>query len=154
MSRICRTWQIRPKRTSTSLVEAQGQKKTDHGTYHGQAPWPTKQRGFQASGRAGTPRLLNSSSKKINSAAPLKITKTCGSKTPKSLFKVLQRRTGHPRTSVLSFAVTLVHVGRYMVKYNRGLLPPTRSQPRLGLVARCGDLTLLTPTPRLEKAAQ
>ena len=39
------------------------------------------------------------------------------------------------RASVISFAVTLFRVGSALDKRNRGFLPPTRSQPRLGLVA-------------------
>ena len=40
----------------------------------------------------------------------------------------------HPRAPVLSCAVTLFRVGSDVIKTNRGFLPPTRSQPRLGLV--------------------
>ena len=43
---------------------------------------------------------------------------------------------GHPRTSVLSFAVTLVRAEANSDKTNRGLLTPTQSQPRLGLVVK------------------
>ena len=43
-----------------------------------------------------------------------------------------------PRAAVLSFAVTLFPVGLKWNKTNRGLLTPTRSQPRLGSVVWCG----------------
>ena len=48
----------------------------------------------------------------------------------------------HPRTPVLSFAVTLLRGISAFNQTNFGFLPPTRSQPRLGLVGRCGDLAL------------
>ena len=40
----------------------------------------------------------------------------------------------HPRTSVLSFAVTLFRVGSALDKTNRGFLTTARSQPRVDLV--------------------
>ena len=50
--------------------------------------------------------------------------------------------SGHPRTSHGCVAVTLLHVALNCTKTKRGFLTTTRSQPRLGLVARCGDLAL------------
>ena len=59
---------------------------------------------------------------------------------------------GHPRTPVLSFAVTLFRVGLILNKTNLGLRTPTRSQPRLGLVARCGDFALKQKKKRTMQA--
>ena len=42
----------------------------------------------------------------------------------------------------LGVAVTWFRVALYSDKTKRGFLTPTRTQPRLGLVVRCGDLTL------------
>ena len=71
----------------------------------------------------------------------------CGPRGGRSSFpRLVSARIGTshtpPRTSVLSFAVTLFRVGSALDKTNCGFLPPTRSRPRVGLVARCGDLAL------------
>ena len=53
-----------------------------------------------------------------------------------------KRDWGHPRQWALAFAVTLFPARSNSDKTNRGFLTRTRSQHRLGLVARCGDLAL------------
>ena len=50
--------------------------------------------------------------------------------------------SGHPRTSHGCVAVTLFPARDKANKTKRSFLTTTRSQPRLGLVARCGDLAL------------